>query len=55
MSKNTQRTDFWLPRGKAAWEMGGLGVRDQQMQTIMQRIDKQQGPIVQHMKRYSMP
>ena len=31
----------------------GLGVWDQQMQTIIYRMDKQQGPTVQHRELYS--
>ena len=33
----TWRTDFWLPSGR-----DGQGVWDQQMQTIIYRMDKQQ-------------
>ena len=32
----------------------GLGVWDQQMQTIIYRMDKQQGPTVQHSELYSI-
>ena len=32
----------------------GLGVQDQQMQTIIYRMDKQQGPTVQHRELYSI-
>ena len=32
----------------------GLGERDQQMQTIICRMDKQQGPTVQHRELYSI-
>ena len=35
-------------------ERDGLGVWDQPMQTIIYRIDKQQGPTVQHRELYSM-
>ena len=45
----TQRTDLWLPRGR-----DGLGVWSQQMQTITYRMDKQQGPTVQHRELYSI-
>ena len=31
-----------------------LGVWDQQMQTIVYRMDKQQGPTVQHRELYSI-
>ena len=34
------------------WGMGGLGVWNQQMQTIIYRMDKQ-GPTVQHREVYS--
>ena len=36
----TQRTDLWLPRG-GGWGRDGLRVWDQQMQTIIYRMDKQ--------------
>ena len=45
----TQRTDLWLPRER---ERDGLGVWGQQMQTITFRIDKQQGPTIQHKELY---
>ena len=32
----------------------GLGVWGQQMQTIIYRIDRQQGPIIQHRELYSI-
>ena len=35
------------------WEREGLGVRDEQMQTIIQRMDKQ-GPTVEHRELYSI-
>ena len=40
----TQRTDMWLPR--EGWERDGMGVWYQQMQTIIYRMNKQQGPTV---------
>ena len=49
----TQRIDWWLPRGRE-WERVGLGVWDQQMQTGIYRMDKQQGPTVQHRELYSI-
>ena len=49
----TQRTDLWLPRGREGGE-GWMGGWDQQMQTIMYRMDKQQGPTVQHRELYSI-
>ena len=39
----TQRTDLWLPRVGVG--EGRMGVWDQQMQTIIHRVDKQQGRI----------
>ena len=39
----THRTDLWLPRG---WGREVLGVWDKQMQTIIYRMDKHQGPTV---------
>ena len=47
----TQRIDWWLPRGGGR---DGLGVWDQQMQTIIYRMDKQKGPTVQHKELYSI-
>ena len=32
----------------------GLGVWDQQMQTVINKMDKQQGPAVQHRELYSI-
>ena len=46
-----QRTDLWMPRGRGE---EGLGVWDQQMQTIIYRMDKQQCPTVQHRELYSI-
>ena len=36
------------------WERDRLGAWDQQRQTIMYRMDNQQGPIVQHRELYSI-
>ena len=44
-------------KGQEAYEkMGreGLGIWDQQVQIIIQRIDKQQGPTGQHGEMYSI-
>ena len=38
-----ERTDLWLPR-KRGWGNGGLRVWGWQMQSIIYRKDKQQGP-----------
>ena len=40
-----------VPGGRQEWD--GLGVGDWQIQTITCKIDKQQGPIVQHRELYS--
>ena len=48
----TLRTDLGLPGG-AGWERGGVGIWGQQMLTIIYRMDKQQGPTVQHRELYS--
>ena len=40
-------------RGRG-WGWDGLEVWDQQMQTIIYRMDKQQGPTVQHRGLYSI-
>ena len=50
----TQRTDLWLPRWKEEWGRDGLGVWDQQIQTIIYRMDKQQGPTAQDRELYSI-
>ena len=49
----TERTDLWLPN-RVAGQMDGLRVWNQQMQTIIFRKDKQQGPTVQHRELYSV-
>ena len=36
------------------WEREGLGVWDQQRQTIIYSMEKQQGPSVQHREIYSI-
>ena len=41
-------------QGGEGWGREGLGVWDQQMQTVIYRMDKQQGPTVQHRELYSM-
>ena len=49
----TQRIDLCLSRG-GGWGKDGLGVWDQQMQTGIYRMDKQQGPTVQHRELQSI-
>ena len=41
-------------QGGGGWERNGLGVWDQQMQTGIYRMDKQQGLTIQHREIYSM-
>ena len=43
-----QRTDLWLPW--LGWGRDELGVWDQQMQAIMYKMDKEQGPTESHRK-----
>ena len=53
IGSQTQKTNLWLPKGK----VGGrdkLGVWGQQMQTVMYRMDNQQGPTAQHRELYSI-
>ena len=40
-------------QGGGGWERVGVGVWDQQMQAGIYRMDKQQGPTVQHRELYS--
>ena len=42
----TKRVDLWLPKERGESGREGLGVWDWQMQTMIQRMDKQQGPSV---------
>ena len=48
-----QRTDFWLQAGRGVGE-DGLELWDQQMQTIICKMNKQQGATVQHRGLYSV-
>ena len=48
-----QRTDLWLPRGRWVRE-GWVGSWGQQIQTSIYRLDKQQGPTIQHRELYSV-
>ena len=49
----TQKTNLWLPKGKGDGR-DKLGVWDQQIYTVVNKIDKQQGPTVQHRELYSI-
>ena len=46
-------TDVWLLRGRGAAE-GWNGVFDEQMQTGIYRLDKQESPAVDHREIYSI-
>ena len=46
------REETGVCQGGGAWERGGEGVWHQQMQTGIYRMDKQQGPTVQHRELY---
>ena len=46
-------TDVWLLRGRGAAE-GCNGVFDEQMQTGIYRLDKQESPAVDHREIYSI-
>ena len=48
----TEKTNWWLPKGRCGWERGKLGIWDQQ--TTLNKIDKQQGFTVQHRDFYSI-
>ena len=41
-------------KGEGRWGREGLGVWDQQMQTSIYRMDKQQGPTVEHRELHSI-
>ena len=49
MDSQIQRTDLWLQRGREV-----SGVWDQQIRIIIYRMDKQQGPNVQHREVYPL-
>ena len=55
IDSQTQSTDLWLPRGRGGRDRDGLGVWGWQMQNITFRMDKQQGPNVQHRELYLVP
>ena len=41
-------------QGGGGWGRDGVGVSGQQMQTTIYKMDKQQGPTVQHREPYSV-
>ena len=51
---NFCRNLFFLLLINICWGQDGLGIWGQQMQTIIYRMDKQQGPTVQHRERGSI-
>ena len=46
-STHRQRTGLWLPRGRQVRE-GSIGNSNKQMQTTIDRMDRQQGSTVEH-------
>ena len=52
--KKEQRKQTGGCQGGGGWERVALGVWDQHMQTDIYRMDKQQGPTVQHRELYSI-
>ena len=56
----TQKTDWWLPKGKGekgkgkGWGRDKLGVWDYQIQITTYKIDKQEVPTVQHRELYTI-
>ena len=44
-----------VAQGERSWGMDGARVWGEQMQTVTYRMDKQQGPTVQHGELYSTP
>ena len=48
-----QKTNIWLPKGTKG-RRDKLGVWDQQIQTTIYNIDKQQGLTLQHRELYSV-
>ena len=59
LSRKQKQTDrenrLEVAKSEEGWGRDGLGVWDQQMQTVIYRMDKQQGPTVQHRELYSIP
>ena len=53
MYDETERIDLWLPWAREGKEKEGRGVWDQQMQTIIHRMDEEQGPTIEHRELYS--
>ena len=43
-----------VAKGEGGGGRAGVGVWDEQMQTIIYRVDKQQGPTVEHRELYSI-
>ena len=50
--RQSHRMGNRLVVAKEGWEMLGLGVWDQQMQTFIYSTDKQQGPTMWHKVQY---
>ena len=54
MKQTHRHREQTVAKGEGAWGKGGLGDWCQQMQAIIYRMDKQQGPTVQHRELYSV-
>ena len=52
--KQTHREQTCGCQWEGEWGWDKLGVWDQQMQTIIYSMDKQQGPTLQHRELYSI-
>ena len=52
IDSQTQKTNLWLPTGKAGKDK--LGAGDQQIHTTVYKTDKQQGSTVQQRELYSV-
>ena len=50
IDSQAQKTNLWSPNRK--WERDQLGIWDEQIHTTVYKIDKQQGPTVQHRESY---
>ena len=51
---HTHREQICCCQGGGGWGRDELGVQDQQMQMIIYKMDKQQGPTLQHRELYSI-
>ena len=54
LPKQKETHKLVVAKGQERWGRDGLGVWDQQMQSSIYRMDKQQGPTVQHREPYAI-